>query len=172
MCNVLKEKCGENFDSLEVKVCRIKGKWTNKPLCVGVLKVNSSVELKSSLSGAFFCRLCSYLRFSVKAHPFFCLNLLSLCSLLLWHRCRAHLFQGHCEMISVLTNINTQPDPINKLLLVSCLARSQENLATARQVQICWGEKSVGSTVCVCVFSQRLFVFLCHLHFVFIARTP
>lgn len=86
--------------------------------------------------------------------PLFCLNLLSLCSLLLWHCCRAHLFQGQCEMISVLTNINTQPDPINKLLLVSCLARSQENLATARQVQIYWGEKSVGSTVCVCVCVQ------------------
>lgn len=151
MCNVLKEKCRENIEGLEVKVCRIKGKWTNKALCVGVVEVNSSVELKSSLSGAFFCRLCSYLRFSVKARPFFCLNLLSLCSLLLWHCCRAHLFQGQCEMISVLTNINTQPDPINKLLLVSCLARSQENLAAARQVQIYWGEKSVGSTVCVCV---------------------
>lgn len=85
----------------------------------------------------------------------FCLNLLSLCSLLIWHRYRAHLLQGQCEMISVLTNINTLPDPINKLLFVSRLALSQINLATARPLQIYWGEKSVG-VCCVCEGSVSL----------------
>jgi len=31
------------------------------------------------------------------------------------------------------------PDPINKLLFVCTLALSQENMATARQVQLYWG---------------------------------
>lgn len=90
---------------------------------------------------------------------FFCLILLSPCSLLIWHRCRAHLLQGQCEMISVLTNINTLPDPINKLLFVSRLALSQQNLATARQVQIYRGEKPAGVH---CMFLRGAFPSVSH----------
>lgn len=73
-------------------------------------------------------------------------------------------------MILVVTNINTQPYPINKLLFVSSLAPSQGDLAIARQVQVYWGEQSVGvhcgrvyvwmqvslrRYVCVCVFLRE-----------------
>lgn len=86
---------------------------------------------------------------------FFCFNVLSPCSLLIWHCCRAHLFHGKCEMISVLTDINKLPDPINKLLVVSCLALSHANLAIAGQVQIYWGRNQRRSSVCLCVFLRR-----------------
>lgn len=84
--------------------------------------------------------------------------MLSPCSLLIWHCCRAHLFHGKCEMISVLTNINKLPDPINKLLFVSCLALSQANLAIAGQVQIYWGRDQRRSSVCLCAESKSLYI--------------